>query len=213
MSYVGGDLGDLGLVASLARPGGNITGQSLRDRELAGKRLELLKNAVPTITHVTVFTYVGGIASQPYPRVFEAEARTLGVRLQRVDAGTPEAIDAALATIATGGAEALMIQDNPMFTAHRQRILDFACTHRLPTACGVQAYVEAGCRIAYAPDVLAMLRRTTVFVDKILKGSNPADLPVELPHKLNLFLNLKTAEALGIALPPALLRLADEIIK
>jgi putative ABC transport system substrate-binding protein len=210
---VGGDLEELGLVASLARPGGNITGQILRDRELAGKRLELLKEAAPTIAHVAVLIYARGIASQPYPSAFEAEAQALGVRLQRVDAGTPEAIDAALATIATSGAEALMIQDNPMFTAHRQRILDFARAQRLPTACGVRAYAEAGCLIAYAPDILAMYRRAAVFVDKILKGTTPADLPIELPHKLNLFLNVKTAETLGITLPPSLLRLADEVIK
>lgn len=100
-----------------------------------------------------------------------------------------------------------------MFNTHRQRILDFALTHRLPTVCGVRAYAEAGCLLAYAPDVLAMFRRAAVFVDKILKGSKPADLPVELPHKIELFLNLKTAEALGITLPPSLLRLADEVIK
>ncbi len=210
---IGGDLEELGLVASLARPGGNITGQSLRDRELAGKRLELLKDAVPTITHVAVLTYAGGIALQPYPRVFEAEARALGIRLQRVDAGTPEAIDVALASIATSGAKALIIQDNAMFNAHRHRILDFARTQRLPTACGVRAYAEAGCLLAYAPDILAMSRHAAVFVDKILKGAKPADLPIELPHKLELILNVKTAETLGITFPPALLRLADEVIK
>ena len=100
-----------------------------------------------------------------------------------------------------------------MFNSHRQRILDFARTHRLPTACGVRAYAEAGCLIAYAPDILAMFRRAAVFVDKILKGTKPADLPIELPHKLELILNVKTAETLGITLPPALLRLADEVIK
>jgi putative ABC transport system substrate-binding protein len=206
----GGDLEELGLVASLARSGGNITGQSLQDVELAGKRLELLKDAVPTITHMAVLAYAGGIAC---PSAFEREARALGVRLQRVDAGTPEAIDAALATIAQSGADALMIQDSPMFNAHRQRILDFALTHRLPTVCGVRAYAEAGGLIAYATNILEMWWRAAVFVDKILKGTKPADLPVEQPMKFELVINLKTAQALGLTISPLVLFQADEVIK
>jgi putative ABC transport system substrate-binding protein len=208
----GGDLVDLGIVANLARPGGNITGQILRGLELEGKRLELLKDTVPTITSVAVLVDAGGATSSRYLSAFAAEAQALGVRLHRVDA-TPETLDATLATITTSGADALLIQDSPRFHAHRQRILDFARTHRLPTACGVRAYAEAGCLIAYAPDILAMYRRAAVFVDKILKGTKIADLPIELPHKLELFLNVKTAEALGITLPPTLLRLADEVIR
>ena len=130
-----------------------------------------------------------------------------------MEAGTPEAISDALATIAQSGADALMVMDSSMLNSHRRHILDFARTHRLPTVCGVRPYAEAGCLIAYAPDILAMYRRAAVFVDKILKGTKPADLPIELPHKLELFLNVKTAETLGITLPPSLLRLADEVIK
>jgi putative tryptophan/tyrosine transport system substrate-binding protein len=210
---IGPDLVDLGLVASLARPGGNITGQILRDPELAGKRFELLKDAVPTITHMAILVDPVSTLSTPYVSVTEAAAHALGVRLQRVDAGTPEAIDAALATIATSGANALMIQDSAMFSAQRQRILDFARTHRLPTVCGGRQYVEAGCLIAYSPSHVEMFRRAAVFVDKLLKGAKPADLPMELPNKLELFLNLQTAEGLGITLPPTLLSLADEVMK
>jgi putative ABC transport system substrate-binding protein len=210
---IGPDLADLGLVASLAHPRGNITGQILRDAELAGKRFELLKDAVPTITHVAVLVDPGSTLSPAYVSDIEAAAHALGIRLQRVEAATLEASDAALTTIATGGANALMIQDSALFSAQRQRILDFARTHRLPTVCGGRQYVEAGCLIAYSPNHVEMMRRAAVFVDKLLKGASPADLPMELPYKLELFFNLQTAKVLGITLPPTLLSLADEVIK
>ena len=208
-----GDLVDLGLVASVARPGGNITGQILRDLELAGKRLELLKDAAPTITHVAILTDPTNSTHLHVLSVLEKEAHALGVELQRVDAGTPEAISDALATITHSGANGLMIQDSSMFNAHRQHILDVARTHRLPTVCGVRAYAEAGCLIAYAPNIDEMSWRAAIFVDKILKGIKPADIPMELPHKLELVLNLTTAKALGITFPPTLLGLADAVLK
>jgi putative ABC transport system substrate-binding protein len=215
------DLVAEGIVASLARPGGNITGQNLRDLELAGKRLEMLKDAVPTITHVAVLTDPNGPDYIRVPSAFEQEARALGVRLQRVDAGTPEAINDALTIIADSGAEALMVMDSSMFNAHSQRILEFARTHRLPTVCGVRRYAdcgvrryaEAGCLIAYAPDILEMFRRAAVFVDKILKGAKPGDLPVERPAKFELVVNLKTAQALGLTIPAALLLQATEVMR
>jgi ABC-type uncharacterized transport system substrate-binding protein len=210
---IGGDLEELGLVASLARPGGNITGQILRDPELAGKRLEMLKDAAPTITHVAVLVDPSGPGSARYPSAFEREARALGVRLQGVEAGTPEAISDALATIARSGADALMVMDSSMFNSHRQRILDFARTHRLPTVCGVRVYAEAGCLMAYAPNIGDMWRRAAIFVDKILKGAKADEIPIELPSKLELVLNLTTAQALGVTFPPTLLHLADELLK
>jgi putative ABC transport system substrate-binding protein len=149
---VGGDLVELGLVASLARPGGNITGQILRDDELGGKRLELLKDAVPSISQVAILSDPNMPRSAHGLSFFEPEAHTLGLRLRRVEANTPAAISDALATIARSGVEALMIQDSSMFNAHRQQILDFARTQRLPTVCGVRAFAEGGCLIAYAPD-------------------------------------------------------------
>jgi len=209
----GGDLVQLGIVPSLARPGGNITGQILGSFELDGKRLELLKEAVPTLAHVAILVDPTGPIATHYPSVLEAEARVLGVQLQRVDSGTPEAISDALALIAHSGAEALMIQNNAMFHAHRQHILAFARTHRLPTVCGARTFAEAGCLMAYAPNLVEMFRRAAIFVDKILKGATPADLPLELPQKLELVLNLTTAEALGVTLPPTLLIQADEVIK
>jgi putative ABC transport system substrate-binding protein len=202
-----------GIVASLARPGGNITGQSLRDLELAGKRLELLKEAVPTITQVAVLVHAADRAHDRVPGHIAAEAQALGVWLQRVEVGDVGTFDRAFETIASSGAEALMVMDSSMFNAHRQGILEFARTHQLPTVCGVRVYAEAGCLIAYAPDILEMFRRAAVFVDKILKGAKPGDLPVEQPAKFELVINLKTAQALGLTIPPSLLFQANEVIR
>lgn len=210
---VADDLVALGIVASLARPGGNITGQILRDHELAGKRLELLKEAVPTLTQVAVLVHAADRAHDRVPGHIAAEAQALGVRLQRVEVDNVETFDRAFGTVASSGAEALMVMDSAMFNAHRQRILEFARTHRLPTVCGVRVYAEAGCLIAYAPDILEMFRRAAVFVDKILKGAKPGDLPVEQPTKFELVINLKTAQALGLTIPPHLLVLADEVLR
>jgi putative ABC transport system substrate-binding protein len=155
----------------------------------------LLKEAVPSISQVTILVDPNVPRPAHVLSFFEPEARALGVRLQRVEAGTPAAISAALASLAHSGAEALMIQDSAMFNSHRQQILDVARAQRLPTVCGVRAFAEAGCLIAYAPDLLAMLRRAATFVDKILKGIKPGDIPMEPPHKLTLVVNLKTAQA------------------
>jgi putative ABC transport system substrate-binding protein len=202
-----------GIVASLAHPGGNITGQNLRDPELAGKRLELLKEAVPTLTQAAVLVHAADRAHDRVPGHIAAEAHALGVRLQRVEVGDVETFDRAFETIASSGAEALIVMDSAMFNAHRQRILEFARTHRLPTVCGVRIYAEAGCLIAYAPDIREMFRHAAVFVDKILKGTKPGDLPVEQPAKFELIINLKAATDLGLTLLPTLLFQANEVIR
>src|SRR5262245_16510996 len=202
-----------GIVASLARPGGNITGQNLRDPELAGKRLELLKEAVPTLTQVAVLVHAADRSHDRVPGHIAAEAQAFGVRLQRVEVGDVGTFDRAFATIASSGAEALVVMDSAMFNEHRHGILEFARTHRLPTVCGVRVYAEAGCLIACAPDIFEMWRRAAVFVEKILKGTKPGDLPVEQPAKFELVINLKTAKALGLTFPPTLLMLAGEVIR
>jgi putative ABC transport system substrate-binding protein len=202
-----------GIVASLARPGGNITGQNLRDLELAGKRLELLKETVPTITRVAVLVDTANRAHDRVPGHIAAEAHALGVRLQRVEVGDVGTFDHAFEAIAASGAEALMVMDSAMFNAYRQRILEFARTHRLPTVCGVRDYAEAGCLIAYAPDSREMFRRAAVFVDKILKGAKPGEIPVEQPAKFELVVNLKTAQALSLTIPAALLLQATEVMR
>lgn len=146
------------------------------------------------------------------PGALMAAAQALGVRLQRVEA-TPETLDMALATLATSGANALLMPGSARFNPYRQRILEFARTHQLPTACSGRGSAAAGCLVAYGTNIVEMFRRAAIFVDKILKGATPADLPIERPYKFDFFLNLKTAEALGLTLPPTLLRLADEVLK
>jgi putative ABC transport system substrate-binding protein len=202
-----------GIVASLAHPGGNLTGQNLRDPELAGKRLELLKEAVPTLTQVAVLVHAADRSHDRVPGHIAAEAQALGVRLQRVEVGDVGTFDQAFETIASSGAEALMVMDSAMFNAHRHDILEFARAHWLPTVCGVRVYAEAGCLMAYAPDILEMFRHAAVFVDKILKGTKPGDLPIEQPAKFELVINLKTAQALGLTIPPRILFQADEVIR
>jgi putative ABC transport system substrate-binding protein len=208
------DLVEAGLVASLAQPGGNLTGQHGRDLEVMGKLLELLKEAVPPLTAVAVLT---SLTANPFTPAFtstlDAAAQALGVRLQHIDAGGPEAFDAAFATIATSGAEALLIQNNAVFSVHRQRLLDVARAHRLPTVCNGRLYAEAGCLISYSPNARELYRRAAVFVDKILKGAKPGDLPVERPDKFELVINLKTAHALGLTIPPTVLFQAGEVIQ
>jgi putative ABC transport system substrate-binding protein len=125
----------------------------------------------------------------------------------------PCTFDPAFGTITTSGADALMIMDSAMFNAHRHRILDFARTSRLPTVCGGRLYAEAGCLVSYSPNHFELFRRAAVFVDKILKGTNPGELPVEQPATFELFVNLTTAHALGLTIPPALLFQADEVIR
>jgi putative ABC transport system substrate-binding protein len=208
------DLVEAGLVASLARPGGNLTGQHGRDLEVLGKLLELLKEAVPTMTSVAALTNLTGNPLAPsFTSALDAAAQALGVRLHHIDADGPEAFDTAFATIATSGAEALLIQNSFVFSVHRQRLLDLARTHRLPTVCNGRLYAEAGCLITYSPNARELYRRAAVFVDKILKGAKPGDLPVERPDKFELVVHLKTAQALGLTIPATLLFRADEVIK
>jgi putative ABC transport system substrate-binding protein len=209
----GPDLVRLGLVASLARPGGNLTGQILRGSELAGKRLELLKEAVPTISHVAVLVNPANPGFDQLPRIIEPEARALGVQLLRVEASSPEAFPTAFATMAHRGIDALMIGDDSMFNTHRHRLLELALAHGLPTVSGQRPYAEAGSLLDYGPSLFAMFRRAAVYVDKILKGAAPGDLPVEQSTVFELVVNLKTAKALGLMIPPSLLFQADEVIK
>jgi putative ABC transport system substrate-binding protein len=190
----------------------HITGQILDALEMDGKRLELLKDAVPTITSVAVLVDAESPAATRSLSALAAAAQALGVRWQRVDT-TPETMDAALATITTSGADALLIQNSARFNPQMPRIIAYARTHHLPMMCSGGPSVAAGCLIGYGPSRVEMFRRAALFVDKILKGATPADLPLELPQKLELVINLQTAQALGITIPPTLLILADEVIR
>jgi putative tryptophan/tyrosine transport system substrate-binding protein len=207
------DLVAQGIVTSLARPGGNLTGLALPSTVLEGKRLEVLKEAVPQLTRVAVLVHPADPAHHPLPGVLEAEARTLGLELQRVEATDPDTFEAAVAAIVHSRAEALLIADHSIFLRHRDRLLELVGRHQLPSVAAQRRYAEAGSLIAYGPSTLEMFRRAAVYVDKILKGAKPAELPIELPIKYDLVINLKTAKELGLTIPPTLLFQADEVIQ
>jgi putative ABC transport system substrate-binding protein len=207
------DLVEQGVVESLARPGGNLTGMELRDIELMGKRLELLKEALPTITRVAVLVDAAAPGHTYLPGNIAPEAQTLGVQLQRVEVSGPEAFEVAFTAMGQGGAEALMIMEGALFARHRQRLLELALQHRLPTISGGRHFAEAGSLLAYGAYPHDLCQRSAVLVDKILKGAAPADLPVEQPTTFRLVVNLKTAQALSLPLPLLFLAQADEVLR
>ncbi|HSF31174.1 MAG TPA: ABC transporter substrate-binding protein [Candidatus Tectomicrobia bacterium] len=201
-----------GLVASLAQPSGNLTGLELPPIEVAGKRLELFKDAVPTISRVAVLVDPAWAGHALMPNTIEREAEALGVQLQRVEAGAPAAFEAAFAAMVEGSADALMITESALFAAHRQQLLALALRHRLPTMAYGRHWAEAGSLLAYGADPRALCQRSAVFVHKILRGVKPADLPIERAT-FELVVNLKAAAALGVTVPPTFLFQADAVIK
>lgn len=203
---VSGDVVERGIVASLARPGGNITGIELRLSELADKRLEILKAAVPTAERVAFL--VTGFESTP-----DAAAKTFGVQILRVTANHAGEFEAAFAGMKRSGANALLISDGPLFGTNRRQLLDLALMHGLPTMAGGAHYAEAGSLLAYGPDVRDACRRSAGLVDKILKGADPATLPVELVARFQLIVNLRTAKTLGLSIPTSVLLRADRVIE
>ena len=208
-----GDPVAAGLVASLARPGGNLTGMSLSTKELSSKRLALLKEALPHITRVAVLTNPGN----PFHAVFWSEtqtaAQTLGLRLQSIEVRTTDDFDEAFTAAAQGHAEALLAFDDSLTIGGRARLVTLAARRRLPAMYGLREFPDAGGLLSYGANVLDQYRRSAAFVDKILKGAKPADLPVEQPTKFELVINLKTAKALGLTMPPSLLARADQVIE
>jgi putative tryptophan/tyrosine transport system substrate-binding protein len=202
----------LGYIAGLPRPGGNITGLFLQQLELTPKRLELLKEAVPTITRVTVF-WDAHSADQLHTA--EAAARSIGVVLQPVELRHPPYdFDRAFSDAAQGQAGALLVLMSPVFAwPERARIPDLAVKHQLPAMFGDERYAQVGGLMTYGVRLTDMYRRAAYYVDRILKGAKPADLPVEQPTTFELVINLKTAKALGMTIPPSLLLLADEVIQ
>ncbi len=212
---VGDPIGS-GFAASLARPGGNLTGFSFVGPELAAKNLELLKQAVPHASRVAVLS--PGDPNQPLARnvlsELERSAQVLGMTLQRlqVDA-TVDQLENALAIVAAKHPDALLTLNDPLFFLHRRRILDAAAQLRLPTMFQTKEYAYEGGLMAYVPNVVEQFRRAAEYVDKILKGTKPADLPVEQPTKFELVINLKTAKALGLTIPQTLLLRADQVIE
>jgi ABC-type uncharacterized transport system substrate-binding protein len=201
-----------GLVASLARPGGNITGLSNRSPDLAGKRLELLREALPRVRRLAIMANVGYPSSLLEIRELQAAARTLGIEVAPLEIQRPEDIAPAFETL-KGQADALYIVFDALANANRTRILIFALTQRLPTISNNRDSVQAGALISYGPNVADLLRRAAEIVDKILRGAKPADIPVEQPTKFDLVINLTTAKALGLVIPEPFLLRADEVIE
>ena len=204
------------LVTSLARPGGNITGLSVVTWELVGKSLELLKQAVPGLSTVAFLLKPDAMpdaARKDRVKATEGTARTLGVRLHVVEARSPEDFDRAFADMARVRAGAAYVAATPMFEIHRLRLVDLAAKSRLPTVYSFRGWTEDGGLMSYGPDIADMYRRTATYVDKILKGAKPGDLPVEQPAKFDLVINLKTAKALGLTIPPSLLARAGQVIE
>jgi putative ABC transport system substrate-binding protein len=200
-----------GLVASLARPGGNITGVSSLQVALLGKRLELLKEAVPALARIAAL----GNPANPTPFLQETQvaAQALGVQLHALGVSTPTEFEGAFAAAIRSRAEALIVMPDSFLHNHHTRIVDLAQRHQLPGMYPDPEYVRAGGLMSYATSVLAMGRRAGTLVGKILNGAKPADLPVEQATKFQFIINLKTATALGITLPPHLLILADEMLQ
>jgi putative tryptophan/tyrosine transport system substrate-binding protein len=202
----------IGLVESLARPGGNVTGLTNFGPELIGKRLELLKEIAPKVTRVAL---MWNPASPVEPHGFRetlAAAPMAGVEIQSIEVRTPDDHAAAFATVAASRADALYAFGNPVNFTNRQLIADFALKSRIPSLYEERQFIESGGLLSYAPSYTDMCRRAATYVDKILKGAKPADLPVEQPTKFELVINLKTAKALGLTVPQSLLLRADEVI-
>jgi len=202
-----------GLVASLARPGGNVTGLTIMASDLVGKQLELLKEVVPKVSRVALLWNPDNPGSAPQLRQAEAAARALGVRLQPLEARDPQEIDSAFAAMTRERAGALLILADAIFLNQRRQIAELAAKRRLPAVFGNGEHAEAGGLMAYSANLLDLERRAATYVDKILKGAKPADLPVEQPSKFELVINLKTAKALGLTIPHSLLLRADEVIQ
>ncbi|WP_027522988.1 ABC transporter substrate-binding protein [Bradyrhizobium sp. Ec3.3] len=212
---MGDPVGD-GLVASLARPGGNITGLTFLGPQLVPKRLALLKEALPAISQIAILWHPGAYGERTMTDMMkEAEeaARTLGVQLRRVAVHGPDEFPRAFSSIAGEHAEALLVFPSPMLYTERRRVVDLATEHRLPIMAMGKEFVQLGGLMSYGADINDFNRRCATYVDKILKGAKPADLPVEQPTKFDLFINLKTAKALGLEIPASLLARADEVIE
>jgi putative ABC transport system substrate-binding protein len=202
-----------GLIASLGRPGENVTGLTTQDADLSGKRLEMLLQVVPKVSRFAVLIDETSPGSMLIARGTQVAAQSLGVQLQSLGVRGPEELDRAFSAMKEARAGALIVESSSLLFTSRTRLADLALKNRLPTMFAQKEYAEAGGLMAYSADFSDLFRRTATFVDKILKGANPADLPVEQPTKFDFVINLKTAKALGLTIPDSLLRRADEIIQ
>ena len=202
---------EIGLVSSLGHPGGNITGVTINASDLAGKRVQLFKELVPTLKRVRMLSHPPHPTNAVQLQGAEDAARTLGVQLEAVTVRGAGDFDSVLKALR--GIDGLLHADTPLFTTHRARLVEAAARSRLPAIYALKLYVDAGGLMSYGADYPAVYRHAATHVDKILKGAKPADLPVEQPTKFELVINLKTAKALGLTIPPSLLQRADQMIE
>ena len=203
----------IGLVASLARPGGNITGLSIFGAEVGGKRLDLIKEVVPKASRVAVLWNAGSHAKAIELKDTQAAAVPLGVTLQSVQVRGPNDFDSAFSAIIKGRPDALITFSETLTLGHQKRIVDFAAKNRLPMISEIREFAEAGGLMTYGASLSDNFRRAATYVDKILKGTKPADLPVEQPTKFEFVINLKTAKQIGLTIPPNVLVRADKVIR
>ena len=212
--FVGvGDPVGTGLVPNLSRPPGNVTGITLLAVELAAKRLEILKEAVPRVARVAIIWNPANPVNAREFKEAQAAASALAVTLLPVELRSPDGLDVALNAATRDRADAVWVLSSPVTFLNRPRIVGYMAQHRLPTMCALREYALAGCLASYGPSYADHFRRAASLVDKILKGAKPADLPVEQPTKFELVINMKTAKALGLTIPPSLLQRADQVIE
>src|SRR5262245_14053420 len=201
-----------GFVASLARPGGNITGLSSLAPEITGKQLELLKETIPRLAHVAVLR-IAGLSYEQMLREAEPAARAFKVQLQYLDVGGPKDIEPVFREARKRRADAVLVLPSPILESHRTQVTDFAAKNRLPTMFWASENVEAGGLMSYGTNVADLFRRAATYVDKILKGAKPADLPVEQPIKFEFIINLNAAKQIRLTIPPNVLVRADKVIR
>jgi putative ABC transport system substrate-binding protein len=204
-----------GIVTSLARPGGNITGITfgIFGEGFGGKWVELLKEAAPDVSHVAALWNPANPSTRPLVPEMRAAARSLNVRLDLLDAGSLTKLDRAFAAISTSGAQGIIVTNDPFFFTNRAKLVQVVANKRVPAVYFTTEFVDAGGLISYGSSVAASYRRAATYVDKILRGAKPGDLPIEQPTKFELVINLKTATALGLTIPPSLLQRADHVIE
>jgi putative tryptophan/tyrosine transport system substrate-binding protein len=208
-----GDPVGTGLVTNLAKPEGNVTGLSNLSAELTAKRLQFVKDIVSGLSRVAVLWNAGNPISVLVMRHAEAAARDLALQLHSVEVRGPDDFDKALPAVLTGRAGALFLIDDPLMFTQRMRVTDFAVRNRLPATAFYKQFAEAGALMSFGASLEDLYRRAAIFVDRILKGAKPGELPVEQPAKFELVINLKTAKALGLTIPPSLLLRADQVIE
>jgi ABC-type uncharacterized transport system substrate-binding protein len=212
VTATGSDPVAVGLVASLRQPGGNVTGLTSINSELAAKRLDFLRNVTPRATRMAILWDERDAGARLGASETEAAAKTAGLTIHSVSVGNA-GLEAAFATVVRARAGGLVVVSTSKLFSYRKRIAELAVKHRLPTVVGIRDYADAGCLASYGTDYPDLFRRAATFVDKILKGAKPADLPMEQPTKFELVVNLKTAKALGLTIPQSLLGRADEVIQ